>query len=316
MTLLDPLYMQGKPIQARRERQWMGDVLKPGVDAAGSLQPTGNVGLRQVSVAAGLAYIDGQLSSDQGLYQVWNETAQTMTHAQATSGRLDQIIVRVEDTAENAGVGPLQGTIAIVQGTTDSGAVTLTNRTGAVADASIPKSWLRIADVLVPAGNVNIPIGNVRDRRYYARGYQRNDQSVAGDVTIGVTNTYIEITPGGSSILQRRIEFPPSSPLTTHLRWELRCTVYNGSASTATVVFAPWLDGTALWGGQAPYARTFPAGFAGHCHIVYDYGLPLGGSHTFSWGVKSTQTGVVIRANANSPIQTGIQEIWKPSVTQ
>jgi hypothetical protein len=180
MTIQIPAYLQNKAYGARTDRQVMSDGLQPGVSGETFYDflcsPTGNT--REMTTYGGTAYVKGNTTPNQGMYRVFDDTALltpsvTLVHdAVTTSPRLDQIIIRVQDSSENGNVGPDIATIEIVKGVETSGA-TLDNRSGAIADASLPKNCLRICDVLITVG-VGSLASNYRNRRTTARHSTRN----------------------------------------------------------------------------------------------------------------------------------------------
>lgn len=130
-------------------------------------------GLR-VDIAAGAAWVKGDsgtpgMGISQGLFSVVNDAAVTnavtLPTADPTNPRIDQIVLKVRDSAD-LGSGADDAIFDYVQGTATAGA-TLLNRTGA---AAIPNDCLLLADVLVPAAATNLVAANVRDRRIPANG--------------------------------------------------------------------------------------------------------------------------------------------------
>jgi hypothetical protein len=83
----------------------------------------------------------------------------------ATLPRIDQVILRYNDSAIPTGAGNTP-TIEVLTGTATSGA-TLDNRLGATA---LPNDCVRLCDVLMPAVAASVTTANIRDRRPWARG--------------------------------------------------------------------------------------------------------------------------------------------------
>lgn len=182
MTIPQPLYLQTKGYPARLDRQFIGDIFSPGTASSSALAVTPGAGTRQVSVAAGASYVKGK-NTNQGTYRVFSDAAITLTHDVATTlPRIDQIIVRVYDSTETGGAAiDDRGAIEIVKGVEASGA-TLANRTGAVADGSMPDNWLRLADVLIQPADGVLAGGRIGDRRVQAsvKPYFNDTLTVAG----------------------------------------------------------------------------------------------------------------------------------------
>lgn len=114
-----------------------------------------------VDVAAGAAVVKEAGLGFASLTPVFHTALQNLVApaAHGTNPRLDQVI-------ENA-----DGVTFYVPGTATAGA-TLTNRNGAVADATLDATyttgWVRLADVLVPAAATTIVNANIFDRRVFA----------------------------------------------------------------------------------------------------------------------------------------------------
>lgn len=149
----------------------------------------------KVDIAAGAAWVKGDsgtpaMGLSQGLFSVVNDAAVsnavTLPAAHATNPRLDQIVLKVRDSAD-LGSGADDAIFDYVQGTPTAGA-TLLNRNGA---AALPNDCLRLADVLVPAAATNLVAANIRDRRIPASG-RGTRHTAAVDTTPGTS--YGELT--------------------------------------------------------------------------------------------------------------------------
>ena len=107
--------------------------------------------------------------ADGSLYRVSQDNVAlslTLTTANASNPRLDQIILRVYDNAVD-GSSQFLASIETIDGTPTSGA-TLDNRSGAAdpqASLSNAKAYIPLADVLVGAGASSITNANIRSRR-------------------------------------------------------------------------------------------------------------------------------------------------------
>lgn len=164
------MYNQKLGTPAVLDRQLLAEIFDAGVAGANDLLVISTGGSRSVSIPAGACYVPStQGAGYQGTYRTYNDAAITRTHdAASTFPRLDQIVMRVYDST-TLGSGALdEADIEIVKGTEASGA-TVVNRTGAVADGSLPPNVVRLADVLVPVGaSPVIPSANIVDRRPHA----------------------------------------------------------------------------------------------------------------------------------------------------
>lgn len=144
--------------------------LREGVRGAGDFKVTAAAaGGMRVDVAAGLAIVQGDTGTRNGLYGQVNDAtianAVTLAASHASLPRIDSIVLTVNDSADLAS-GSDTPTLGVVAGTPTAGA-TLDNRNGANA---IPNNTIWLADVLVPAASVAVTAGNVRDKRQHAAG--------------------------------------------------------------------------------------------------------------------------------------------------
>lgn len=139
-----------------------------------------------VDIAAGGAWTLGQGAVRQGLYHAVNDATLnqgTFANGDATNPRIDQVLLVVDDSAVAGGAD--QARIVIAQGTASAGA-TLTNRTGAVSDATLTstyRAWLRLADVLMPVSATTVTTANIQDRRLWARGAHAYAAGTTGSPT-------------------------------------------------------------------------------------------------------------------------------------
>jgi hypothetical protein len=164
MATYTPNYLQNKLYSARSDRQLVESFTlgREGVvstDTDFTYTLPGSLGF---TVSTGSAFIKGDTLSTQGMYHARttaNETV-TLTTANGSNPRLDQIVLRVYDSTEAGGVNDY-AVVEVVTGTATVGA-TLDNRTGA---ASLPASSLLLYDVLVGAGVGSLTASAVRDKR-------------------------------------------------------------------------------------------------------------------------------------------------------
>jgi hypothetical protein len=170
VTLLIPEFLQTKTYSAQRLRSVFLDMpLSEGVGPAGSLgvaQRSAGANM-SVDVSAGGGFVKGDTTARQGLYHAYNDAVLNLTIGANAAGnpRVDQIILRVNDTIDGAG-GADNAAVEVLAGTATSGA-TLDNRSGA---AALPATAIRLADVLVANGAASITSSNIRDRRLIAAG--------------------------------------------------------------------------------------------------------------------------------------------------
>ncbi len=132
--------------------------------------PTGTS--RQISIAAGRAFLQGTANAAQGGYFAWSDAAETRVLASAVGNpRIDSIILRVVDS--QYGVDPLAALngayIQIIQGTPGAVPVAVADSTFAVSQPNWrPGAWLRIADVRVNVGDGVLPGGQITNYTNYS----------------------------------------------------------------------------------------------------------------------------------------------------
>ena len=131
-------------------------------------------------------YVQGDDVAAQGLYYVAPDAGTitlTLDPADVSNPRLDQVILEVEDdTHDSSALNKAR--VRILKGTPTSGA-TLDNRSG---NAALPNGAMRLADVLVAAGDSTITNVDIRDRRKLARG-------VAVGFVAPIDTTHASATP-------------------------------------------------------------------------------------------------------------------------
>jgi len=115
-----------------------------------------------------VVYVRGDAVTLQGIYPVPPHSAtinETVTAADGTNPRIDQVVLEILDNTHDASGSNLART-RVIAGTPTGGA-TLDNRTGA---AATPSSAMLLADVLVPAASSSVTNANIRDRRPFVQG--------------------------------------------------------------------------------------------------------------------------------------------------
>lgn len=166
------------------------------VNYATDMVVTPAASLLRVDISAGAAWIKGDsgtpgMGLSQGLFMAVNDAAVsnavTLSAADPTNPRVDQIYVQVRDSTDlTPGGGNDDLIFGVVTGTPTSGA-TLLNRNGA---AALGNDRLLLADVLVGAGATSLTAANIRDRRIPASG--RAVRAVPG-VETTTSTSYVEL---------------------------------------------------------------------------------------------------------------------------
>lgn len=303
MALLIPEYLQTKTYSAMRLRQVLMDQhLQEGVvgavDLAVAQRAAGGANM-SVDVAAGAAFVRGDLTSRQGLYHVYNDGIVNLAIGANTSGnpRVDQVIARVYDSQDGL-AGADQATLEVLPGTATAGA-TLDNRSGA---AALPLTAVRLADVLVASGTSSIVASNIRDRRPWARGGFSQIQRTAGSASASTT------TPTTIFAADMQLRLEVSSGL---VRVQL-----NGVMLMAASVYAAShfvvVDGTFV---QQKDQSNVAAVAANHV-LDYEWYVPVAAnaSHFFGIGYKGSAASTTTwTATAAQPLQLVVEEIMQPN---
>lgn len=246
MAVQTPLYLQKKLVSARQDRQFLGDFRRRGIPRIGAVLVTPVGGNNSVSVAKGALYIEGTQHVDQGTYRLFNDAPLVLAHdAAVTNPRVDQIIGRVQDSAENGNVGPDIASLEIVKGAEAAGA-DLVNLSGAVLDINMPANWERIAYVLVRPGQ-NITTTEIRDARRWAGRVSHHTFGIMGEVYVPsgddsiVPAMNVDLQPGYGARLSR-------------MRYHL-----DMASATPTVAFEVRRNGAAVPGASTASAPSTPA---------------------------------------------------------
>lgn len=160
----DPQFLQAEAYDAKYDRTIFSDLLGQGVADATHYAVTINAGL-QLSVAPGIAYVNGAHVFDQGMYRqrIQNAVLISVGAHHATLPRLDQVILRIMDGAHDAST-KYEGRIEVIPGTPTAGA-TLVNRAGANPLTNLDEdsdNILLLSDVLVPATSGAVTLADKR----------------------------------------------------------------------------------------------------------------------------------------------------------
>jgi hypothetical protein len=306
MALRTPAFNDARTYGFEWLRNMLEGALQEGVFDTNDFKVTAAAaGLQRVDVAAGRALVKGDTGVptaglSQGLYLIVNDAAianaVTLTAAHATLPRLDQITLRVRDSAD-LGSPADDAVLEVVTGVPTAGA-TLDTRNGA---AGVPNDAIRIADVLVPAASTAVVAGNVRDRRPWARGaFSR-----------GVKNTGDAPTTGGiANYLGLTVPFEAGSGA---LLVKAHGLCYTSAAAASS--FPAVLRLTASSGGSyvTPSLQIghFKAGVDGWFNLEWLFGDGLGGQRwtaTVEHGGNGVDT-CYLRANGSQSLELIAQEV-------
>lgn len=234
-------YLQNAPApgySARQLRQSFVDSIGEGVFGSADYRVTFSAGLT-LNVAPGEAYIRGASTALQGLYKCDNSTTRTVTLGAAdVQPRLDQIVLMVRDSAEDAGANN-DGQVTVIPGTAGGVAgATLDNRASASPLTVSNPSLILLADVLVNANNTPALSGtNIRDRRAFALpGVVPSSISGAvKDIVMfqspAITPVAIQWNSAFNSRQSAFLMYLPRRIPATHVRWRYLQGANNSSAN-------------------------------------------------------------------------------------
>jgi hypothetical protein len=261
-----------------------------------------------VDVAIGFAWNQIDTGTNNGFAHISNDAIANVGPFTASSGtnpRIDQVILRYNDTSIPTGSGNTP-TLEILTGTA-TGAASLDTRAGA---AALPSDCQRIADVLIPTSSTSVVTANIRDRRPMARGQYnlivRTQNAAAGS---NYTTTATSAALMDSTNLQPRIECT-AVPLTVRFRGVDQITGVPGILS-----YQLWVDGA-----KATSTRTAPhrieASASSPNAVDTEWSTtPAAGSHLIglAWSVNAG-TGLV-SANATDVLTFEVIEMVRQNTS-
>jgi hypothetical protein len=252
MALSPPLYTYAADIEPEDLRKaW--DAFQEGVLGAadGALEVTAGSGLT-VDVAAGVAFVQGDDETDQGLYRVFNDAAVNsagfsapIPTADATDPRVDRIVLRVYDDYVDAS-GNYSAVLAVLPGTPTAGA-NLTNLDGA---ATVPNTTLHLADVLVGAGATTLTSAEISDVRSEAAASSGGGGGGGEELAYygnggGGSLDGMELTPGVGDLYSTSVDVAAGEIVMVYV-------VFRFSCSASDQAYALIVDG-----GGVGYSNTF-----------------------------------------------------------
>jgi hypothetical protein len=265
------IFAQNRGVTARLHRLETSASVQAGVShfsGTTEFRVTG-VGTQTLTVAPGIAYVPNTFQANQGMYQVYNDAnaTVTVTTGHATLPRIDQVILRVNDTA--FGSGSNSATVSVLAGTATSGAQLSTigganYRAGA---AALPASSIRLADVFVAATDTTINQADIVDRRQSANGAVVIASPAAATQVTLTTTAALALTLGTVELSGAPVEL---------------CFFANGRTDTQSNIFhVDWrhLSGTTQISGSAAHIATpgMP-GFGHNIQNTFHY-TPTAGRH-------------------------------------
>jgi hypothetical protein len=314
MTLVGD-FVTGQTVPFQRLRQALldqGGGIQEGVVNAGDLMVTqrGAGANPSVDVAAGTGWVKIDSGTRNGLCHVTSDAVANVvvTAAHATLPRVDQLILRYNDTSIPTGSGNTP-TLEILTGTATASANLDANRSPSAA--ALPNDCMRLADILVPGGAGSITNANIRDRRPWARGVfsriQRNQNAAAGsDYTPPASLAAIDVTN-----IDRRVELS-GAPVRIGLIAIAQHASTNGEIVTQITSNLGGSVGSVpsgvSSGADSMRWHTTSAGsaeFAIHHHHIW---IPNPGSYLISFLHNTPGGTAALRANAAQALVTYVVE--------
>jgi hypothetical protein len=262
-----------------------GGGLQEGVLGAGDLKGSQRAAGANLSadVAAGVAWVTVDTGARNGATHIYNDAvfnAGPFTAGHATLPRIDQVVLRYNDSAIPTGAGNTP-TIEVLTGTATSGA-TLDNRLGATA---LLNDCVRLCDVLMPAVAASVTTANIRDRRPWARGayWQVNSNGALGNFT----TTSLTAVQFASGAFDARIECS-GAPLEVDFMGTGQHSVAGGTLTVHLL-----MDGV-----EVRQVLTTVATAAGAAAMPLQHSVvPVAGSHLFQWQWQANNAGTATMLN-------------------
>lgn len=253
---------------------------------------------QSVDVGVGFAWVQIATGTRNGMGHVTNDATAnvTLTASNATNPRIDQILLRWNDTSIPTGAGNAP-TLEVATGTPTAGA-TLDNRTGAVTGATL-NDTLRLADILVPAASTSVVTANIRDRRPWARGGNWSLARTSGNLT-GVA-AFTNIDPVN---LQPRLECS-GVPL-----WLGLSIMYSAPAASRLVQIRVLVDGASVVQRDHHLAASETLFMN-----LYEPYTPAAGSHVFAYQFNSGVADGTFSSNATNPLTASLIEQVRPNAS-
>lgn len=301
MTLTSA-YTTGIPVPFQRNRRLLQDEgVQEGVVGANDLKVAQRAAGANMSVdvAAGSAWVQLDTGANNGLVHVLSDAVANVavTASDATNPRIDQVLLRYNDTAIPTGSGN-SPTIEVRAGTPTAGA-TLDNRSGAVTGSAL-NDTVRLADVLVPAASSSVTTANIRDRRPWARGAFTRVSRAATDLTTAAGT----LTAMDTTNLRARVECSGAP-----MRITLQGIALHSVAAT-NMVFGVLFDGVQ----QENLVQQSSPGVGLNSNVAASIiTVPTPGSHVIDAGFATAAATMTVRATATNPFYMTIEELVRPN---
>ncbi len=307
MSLGVPRWAQDQSYSASAARLQQSAQGGVGVVNPGDMVVTQGSG-SQMTIAAGQANVRQSVQTEgnsfyDGIYQQDNDAPANpynTVSAPAVNPRIDLVILRIYDVAEQGLGGSSFGRFEWVIGT-ESSTATLDNRSGA---AALPANSLLLADVLITTGSVQ----TIRDRRALASPVVPPSpvSTVVAEQMIPFSTSCASVAPGSTNVQTAAACYLPRPITASRLRWSYtqgataltgnwNVGVYDASGrlvvSTGSTAFA----GAASSSQGVSAAITTMALEAGVYYVMFGYVSTNAGALTATWahgtGTSSHLTG-------------------------
>lgn len=297
------------PFQRMRQMLFDG-AMQEGVVGANDLKVVqrGAGANQSVDVGTGFAWVQLDTGTRNGMGHVTNDATANVvvTASNATNPRVDQIVLRWNDSSIPTGSGNVP-TLEVVTGTPTAAAQIITNggagyRAGA---AALPNDCLRLADILVPATSTSVTTANIVDRRPWARGFYNRLTLTTGTLTA---------TAGAGMALVSATLTPRLECTGNPVRLRLRGVLQNVAAGS--INFNVFVDGAAADSMTVPMQINSAGAvlFGPGPGLDWDF-IPAAGSHLIGWAWQAVTANATLAASAGAPLLVSFEEIVKPNAS-
>jgi len=293
----NPLFIQDPALSydARDFRRFLGTLVGEGVaDVSGGqlmVTPRAQGANMSVDVAAGVAYIQGDTVTGQGIYQAsFDATSLAIAAAPSTNSRIDLIVARITD-AQVTG-GPSSGrSLEVITGTAAASPTA----------PALPATAIPLARVLVVTGASSITAGNITDLR---------SALTSGNGAVGTTTRVLTTAQIAALPTPRVGELVTNADIGRVLFWNGSVwRPVGGGASGAIVVGSVFVPGSA--GPAVTLSYFIGLGFEEVSFVLSgaaDADSPHGGAFTAA-GDPAASFGTSYTAGASNPAAYA----WAPS---
>lgn len=201
MTEVIPQFLDTESYVGKKDRQHWRDILTEGIVGSDSLEVTEkDTPDMSVDVAAGVGYVQGDQSSTQGHYRIYNDDTvnKAIAAADPSNDRIDRVIAQVKDSTDIGGADD-EWEIQVLTGTP----------AGSPSAPALPDDALDLALIDVGAGVVTITNSDITDQRVQIdlQNCISDLVTLAGEQTISGQKTLSDdLIFSGNKIIQTNVK--------------------------------------------------------------------------------------------------------------